>query len=243
RAVTAYYDGFPLARARIAIHGFDGAGVRGGTARGDGGPAIDVGVGRESTRDQLTRDWVLTHEMVHVVFPSLARRHHGMEEGLATYVEPLGRVRAGDLAETKVWEDLVDGLPQGLPRDGDRGLDFTPTWGRTYWGGALFWLVADVAIRERTGNRKGLEHALRAIAAAGGTIETPWTIDKVIAVGDAATGVPVLREPYDRRKDRPAPVDLDELWRRLGVRRGGGRISFDPDAPLAAVRRAIGTGR
>ncbi len=243
RAVAAYYDGFPLGRARIVIRGFDGAGVRGGTAMGVDGPAIDVALGRHSTREQLTRDWVLTHEMVHLGFPSLARRHHWMEEGLATYVEPLGRVRAGDLDEAKVWADLVDDLPQGLPRDGDRGLDLTPTWGRTYWGGALFWLVADVAIRERTGNRKGLEHALRAIAAAGGTIETPWAIDRVIAVGDAATGVPVLRETYDRMKDTPAAVDLDALWRRLGVRRTAGKISFDPDAPLAAVRRAIGAGR
>jgi hypothetical protein len=36
----------------------------------------------------------------------------------------------------------------------------------------------------------------------------------------------------------PAP-ELGELWRRLGVRRAGGRISYDDDAPLAGVRRAI----
>jgi hypothetical protein len=151
-------------------------------------------------------------------------------------------VRAGDLAETKVWGDLVDDLPKGLPQAGDRGLDLTHTWGRTYWGGALFFFLADVDIRQRTGNRKGLEHALRAIAAAGGTIEKEWTMDQIIAVGDEATGVPVLRELYDRMKDKPAPVDLDDLWRRLGVRSAGGKISFDGDAPLAAVRKAITTG-
>jgi L-lactate permease len=25
---------------------------------------------------------------------------------------------------------------------GDQGLDHTPTWARTYWGGALFWMMA-----------------------------------------------------------------------------------------------------
>ncbi len=243
RAVSAYYARFPLQRVRIAIHVVDGEGVQGGTATGAQGAAIDVGLGRRATRAQLERDWVLTHEMVHLVFPSLQRRHHWMEEGLATYVEPLGRARAGDLGETKVWADLVDGLPRGLPEAGDRGLDFTPTWGRTYWGGALFFLLADVDIRRRTNNQKGLEHALRAIAAAGGTIEKAWSIDQVIAVGDEATGVPVLRELYDRMKDKPAPVDLDDLWRRLGVRQDGGKLSFVEDAPLSAVRRAITTGR
>jgi hypothetical protein len=67
-----------------------------------------------------------------------------------------------------VWRDLIEGLPHGLPRAGDRGLDFTPTWGRTYWGGAMYCLLADVEIRKRTGNRHGLQDALRGVLAGGG---------------------------------------------------------------------------
>lgn len=106
----------------------------------------------------------------------------------------------------------------------------------------MYFLLADVEIRERTGNQKGLEHALRGIVAAGGTIGADWDIDRVIAAGDGATGVPVLREVYDRMKDRPAPVDLDVLWKRLGVEMHDGKVTFDDSAPLAAVRRAITTG-
>jgi hypothetical protein len=42
---------------------------------------------------------------------------------------------------------------RGEPGPGDGGLDDTDSWGRTYWGGALFCLLADVRFRERTGNR------------------------------------------------------------------------------------------
>ena len=115
-----------------------------------------------------------------------------MEEGLATYVEPIARAQAGELSVHKVWGDLVRGLPQGLPRDGDRGLDHTPTWGRTYWGGALFYLLADVEIRRRTDNRRGLQDALRAIVAAGGNIARYWPVEKVLAAGDKGTGTQVL---------------------------------------------------
>jgi hypothetical protein len=162
-----------------------------------------------------------------------------MEEGLATYVEPIARARAGELPAAKVWGDLVEDLPRGLPAPGDRGLDHTPTWGRTYWGGALFWLLADVEIRSRTGNQRGLENALRAIARSGATLGHFRAVGDVIAVGDDATGVPVLRELYDRMSAAPAPVDLAALWQRLGVVRRGTRITFDDTAPLAAVRRSI----
>ena len=91
----------------------------------------------------------------------------------------------------------------------------------------------------RTGNRRGLEHALRAIARSGATLGQFRAVGDVIAVGDDAAGVPVLRELYDRMSAAPAPVDLAALWRRLGVVTGGTGITFDDSAPLAAVRRAI----
>src|SRR5678816_1023299 len=193
-AVAAYYGEFPVERLRIKITPRAGRNARGGTAYGWSGPLITISLGRDATDADLADDWLLTHEMLHLGFPSLPERHHWLEEGIATYVEPIARARAGQLAPERAWFDLVAGLPQGQPEGGDRGLDATHTWGRTYWGGALFCLRADVEIRKRTANRKGLEHALRAIRAAGGTIEVEWPIDKVIAIGDRSTGVPVLRE-------------------------------------------------
>ena len=132
------------------------------------------------------------HELVHLGFPSLPRRHHWAEERLATYVEPIVRARAGELSAEKVWGNLVRGLPQGLPGRGDEGLDRTLTWGRTYWGGALFWLLADVEIRERPGNRLGLEDALRPLVAQGGSIAERWPLQRALEVGDRAVGTRVL---------------------------------------------------
>ena len=95
----------------------------------------------------------MTHELIHMAFPSVRRRHHWIEEGLATYVEPIARAQAGTLSAERVWADLMRDLPRGEPGPGDGGLDDTDSWGRTYWGGALFCLVADVRFLERTGNR------------------------------------------------------------------------------------------
>jgi hypothetical protein len=85
----------------------------------------------------FTKDWELTHEMVHFSFPSVERRHHWIEEGIATYVEPIGRASIGILTAEQVWGEMRRDMPQGLPEAGDQGLDHTHTWGRTYWGGAF----------------------------------------------------------------------------------------------------------
>jgi hypothetical protein len=239
RVVTVYYEKFPVLHLEIRLRFFEGSGVRGGRTTGWDGPAIRIGVGRLSNASDFAEDWVLTHEMVHLAFPSVPEAHHWIEEGSATYVEPIARARAGDLIPEKVWGDLIDGLPKGLPQPGDRGLDFTPTWGRTYWGGALFCLLADIEIRKRTGNKKGLEDALRAILKAGGTIESDWPLTRTLEIGDQGTGVPVLRELYEKMKANPAPVDLSALWKELGVGRRNGKTELDGEAPLAAIRKAI----
>ena len=237
-AVAAYYGRFPARHARLLVVPRSGRGVSGGRAWGHRGAAVRITIGEHATPADLARDWVLVHEMTHLAFPSVPERHHWIEEGLATYVEPIARAQAGQLDPAVVWSELAAGLPKGLPQAGDRGLDHTPTWGRRYWGGALFALYADVEIRRRTQHRLGLQDALRAILAVG-NIVTSSHLPPLLEIGDRATGVPVLGELYERMKDQPAPVDLDALWRELGVHIESGRVRFDDAAPLAVVRRAI----
>lgn len=239
RSVAGYYGRYPVEHALVLITPTRGKGPGFASALGNGGASIMARVGRATTREDLAESWVMTHEMLHLAFPNLERQHSWLEEGLATYVEPIARARLGMIAVDEVWRDLAFGLPKGLPMEGDRGLDNTPTWGRTYWGGALFCLLADLEIRERTGNTRSLDDALRGILAAGGDIAVRWEIGRALAEGDRATGVPVLTELYARMKDAPADVDLDALFRRLGVRFVAGQIRFDDGAPLAGVRASI----
>jgi hypothetical protein len=241
RAVADYFGRLPDPDARLLIVPVGGTGIRGGSTYGYRGAASRILLGRDTTLVQLDDDWVLVHELVHQGLPSVAEEHHWMEEGLATYVEPIARAQAGGLSVQKVWGDMVKGMPQGQPQAGDRGLDRTPTWGRTYWGGAMFWLLADVEIRRRTDNRVGLQEGLRAIVAAGGNISHAWPVRKVLATADAGTGTHVLAELYDQMKDRPVHVDLDQLWRELGVALEDRVVTFDDSAPLASIRRAITT--
>ena len=53
----------------------------------------------------------------------------------------------------------------------------------------------------------------------------------------------LLEELYKKMKDKPVTVDLDNLWRQLGVAHKDGTATFDDRAPLAPIREAISTGK
>ena len=239
RAVAGYYGRFPVPRVLVMVLPGGRRPIGFGTTMGNGGASIMIWVGRSAGEQDLARDWVLTHEMVHLGIPNLPRAQRWLEEGLATYIEPLARARQRRLAEEEVWRGLLSGLPKGLPQPGDEGLNRTHTWGRTYWGGALFSFLADLEIRQRTGGRRALDDALRGIVQAGGSIAVRWPIERFLREGDRATGTTVLDELYQRHAEAAAGVDLAELWRRLGVSVTPEGVRFDDSAPMSAVRRGL----
>ncbi len=267
-AVATYYGRFPLSTARILVIPVpDRHGILQGTTWGDmhGSPGFTrLRIGEHTTAAELAADWMITHELTHMAFPDMPSdsdrdqsAQHWIEEGLATYIEPIERVMIGDLTAKQMWTETIRDMPQGEPQPGDQGLDHTHTWGRTYWGGAMFCLVADIQIRQQTHNRLGLQDALRAIVAAGGTIDQNWDLPRALAVGDHATGTHVLTDLYAQWKDKPVQYDLPALWTQLGIlttpdvpgSNGGGPgvdpgsaghgIDFSSTAPLAAIREAI----
>jgi predicted metalloprotease with PDZ domain len=241
--VGGYYGHFPVPHFVVDVRPVEGGGVRRGRAIPTDPPTIRVTLGRDVTAAELLHDWVLPHEMIHLALPEVGDEHLWLAEGLATYVEGVARVQAGNLDPVEFWSGLVRQMPKGMPRSGDHGLDQTHTWGRTYWGGALFCLEADIEIHERTANRFGLQDALRAIARESGGYLAQWSIDRVLRTGDEATGVHVLTDLYLKMRDQPVAPDLSALWRRVGIDTSGDRERLDESGAGAALRAAITTAR
>jgi hypothetical protein len=239
RIVAQYYGRFPATSVIIELEGTAGEGVGGGRTTNDGGLVIRVSVGKDADAERLSSDWVLVHEMVHLALPEVGRTHNWLAEGLAVYVEGVARAQYGNRPATDVWAEDRHSMPKGLPREGEGGMDQTPTWGRTYWGGALFCLEADVTIREKTNNRVGLQTALRAILNASGGYASDRELAEVLRIGDAATGTRVLEDLYAEYRDAPRAPDLNRLWTQLGVPEDPRTQPFDDHAPLAAIRAAI----
>lgn len=240
QAVADYFGRFPLPEVEVLVLPSGEPGVHGGTAFALPQPYLRLRVGPATQSHQFDADWVLVHEMIHLAIPHLPPAQSWFHEGVATYVEGVARARARRITPQALWGGLATGLPNGLPAAGDRGLDHTPTWGRTYWGGALFCLLADVRIRQRTQGRAGLQQALAGILEAGGNYASDWPLERILRVADQAVGQTCLAELHALMKDNPATVDLASLWRELGVLpQGPNHAHLDDSAPLARLRRLI----
>ncbi len=223
-AVTNYLGRYPVNTLYINVEAGGDEPVSGGVTYG--ASRINVRLGPDARPRDLIGDWIMTHEMFHLAFPTLDRRHLWMMEGLSDYLEPIARARVGQLSARGVWREFVEGIPQGLPTSSEGGLDNSPSRERIYWGGNLFWLLADIQIRVRTNNRRSVDDAIRAILNKGGDGGATWTTKQVIRAGDKATGTTVLAELYDELGLHPGNIHLDNLWTALGVVYNNGRGSL-----------------
>jgi hypothetical protein len=239
RIVAGYYGVFPAPLVVIRLASMDGAGVGGGRTTNDSGLMIEIRVGRDATSQTLADDWVLVHEMVHLALPEIGRSHNWLAEGLATYVEGVARAQFGNRDIADVWAEDRHSMPMGLPSAGEGGMDQHLGWGRTYWGGALYCLQTDVAIREQTANKAGLQTALRAILKETGGYGFDSNIADVLRIGDAATGTHAMYGLYEQVRATPQSPDLDLMFTLLGVPKDPKTEAFDDHAPLAAIRIAI----
>jgi hypothetical protein len=235
--IASYYGYFPVPTVDIDVRLTSESGVfRGVTYQGR---RINIQVGENTTTQEFIKDWEMTHEMFHLALPLLDDDYDWMGEGLSDYLEPIARVHNHTLTEKEVWKEWIDGFPRGLPQAGDEGLDHTHTWGRTYWGGALFWFLADVEIRKRTHNSHSLHDAVQAILDAGGNGRVEWELERLLTTGDRATGTTVLHDLHQQMGDHPYAPPLADMWKELGVIESSAGITFDDQAPLAFIRQHI----
>jgi len=239
QTVSQFYGRFPVDKVHINVQVAGGHAVRFGQAFGGESPFVRVVVGEHVTPEALRKDWIMVHEMVHLAMADIPHAHRWLLEGLATYVESIARAQRGHLSEEFVWNGFINRMPQGLPKSGDRGLDQTPTWGRTYWGGAIFCMLADIEIRKLTNNRKSLRDALRGVLDAGLSMHSSATAMQVFEAGDRATGVDVLVPLYQKMKADPYPIDLGALWLSLGVALQNEAVVYNDDAPMAYIRKRL----
>ncbi len=243
-AQTNWWQGFTARQSLVALVPTNARRAIGyGRTVSGGGATVMVEVGRDVDRRRLFEDWVLVHELIHTGMPYLRGRATWFMEGAATYIEPILRARAGWLSEEDVWREWIADMPQGA---GAFATGLASASGRqNYWGGALFMLLADIDLRRDSDGARGLEDCLAGALWDGFDGSKRMTLPEYATACDRAAGTGTVSRLMARHLEAGQPIDLDALWRALGVARQGGRIVFDDSAPLAKWRQMIvlGPGR
>jgi len=239
-AEANYWHGFTADEMLVGLVPMPRAGVGFGRTQPGGGVTIMVEVGDAIDQRRLFDDWVLVHELIHSGMPFIRGRTTWFMEGSATYVEPIIRARAGWKTEEEVWKEWVQNMPQG---EGVFARGLAQAGGReNYWGGAIFMLMADIAIRRDSDGTKGLEDCLAGALWRGLGGADRVGMDAYVRACDEATGTKTMSALVDRYYHNAQPVDLAALWKELGVSMVGGRIVLDDNAPQARWRKMIVMG-
>ena len=240
-AEANYWDGFTAKQMLLTLVPVAGRGGIGyGRTESGGGVTVMVEVGTNVTAQRLYNEWVLVHELIHTGMPYLMGRATWFMEGAATYVEPVIRARAGWKSEDEVWHEWIEQMPQGVSVFAT-GLS-SASGRQNYWGGAVFMLLADLGLRRATSGAMGLEDCLKGALAAGLNGPERMGLDEYAEVCDRVTGTKVVSALLEKHFDHSAPVDLNALWKDLGVSLEGGRIVYNDAAPLAQWRKMIVMG-
>jgi hypothetical protein len=240
-AVADLFGRFPVDRTTLfVVPAPDASEVVFGKVLSLAGASVCVVVGDEMPESAIREDWVLVHELFHLGFPSFRGEGRWLGEGLATYYEPILRARAGWISEKDLWKQFALQMPRGQgARGAAAGLIHREDLDSIYWGGALFALAADVAIRTQTEGKRSLDDVLREALATGGDATHVWTVADVVKLGDDVTGTHVLRDMYARHAARGERIDLEGLLGELGVERQEGGVVLRDDRPASSIRAAI----
>jgi hypothetical protein len=239
--LAAQSDGHFPARALQLIIVPQGSEPFGNIARG-GGASVLLFVPPTFDAAELQRDWVLPHELSHLLLPFLRREDAWLAEGLATYYQELLRARAGVLttaqALANIAEALRDAAHGGSGRslaEESRAMHRTHAYRRVYWGGAGHLLVADVALRRKSRGAQTLDRLLSALRAEVRSSIQPLSARHVLARLDALGGAGLFSQLAERSETDPFP-DFEPTLAALGVNAAG---ALEPHAPLAALREAL----
>ena len=204
-----------------------------------GGSVVTVLVGKDATAPDLYDDWVLVHEFLHLGSPMMRDAGPWLNEGIATFYEPVLRARAGWKPEDDVWREWISQMPRGMPAMTGIGLRNAGRGG-IYWGGAVFVLMAEVKLLQASQGKYGFSDCLRQVLADGGDATTKWPTMKLLQSCDKAVGQDVLSPLAQSHIAKGSAMSLDKIWQKLGVTLSeDGKITYDDSAELAWLRPLI----
>jgi len=215
--------------------------VRFGSMTRGGGASVGVLLASNFDEAALMADWVLVHELSHLLHPFVNRGQAWLSEGIATYYQEVLRARAGLQSPGEAWQRIMSGARQGESmgmslEQGASEMYTTYRFAPVYWGGAAVMLLADVELRTKSGGTRGLDDVMMELSRCCGEGSRAWSAAEVGERIDAIAGMPVMRDLIANVVRAGAFPALGAVYAQLGLDEEG---RAKPAAPLAPVRDAI----
>ncbi len=234
-AVMLLHGALPRERIRIELTDYRGTGspVPFARIRRTEPQGVEFFIDPTQPLDAFVTDWTAYHELSHLFIPYPGDADVWFSEGMASYYQNVLQYRAGLLTEREAWQKLYEGFERGRSDDRHDHLtlaQLTPrmyrkrAFMRVYWSGALYFLEADIKLRELGDGRTSLDSILREFGACCLESRRRWTGPEIAAEFDRIAGADVFLPLYRRYEASTAIPDFRPHLAAAGVEVRGERV-------------------
>jgi len=249
--ISLVYGRFPNPSPRVVViptksarWGGDSA-VSFGRVTRDGEERIEFYINPERPIEEFYDDWTATHEFSHLMLPLVRSRHKWISEGFASYYQNVLMSRVGRYTPLEAWERLHAGFERGRASRPEMSPNEAARSGvrrarmKIYWSGAAIALLADTALRERSGGKESLDVALDRLQQCCLPSRRTWSGPELFSKLDSLVAEPVFMPLYKRYANQAGFPDVGPTLRRLGVEIDDDNARLADSAELASIRNAI----
>ena len=250
RALISTYGHMPVPEVQLLVVpiGQGNEPVPWGEVQRGGGDAVHLYIDQRLSEDAFMDDWVLVHELSHLLHPFIDSHDRWLPEGIASYYQNVLRARAEMKTAQYAWDRLHAGFERGI-RGTPSGRSLAEvsetmmrdrSFMRVYWSGAAMALLADVALRQRTGGEQSLDTALAALHDCCLPSERSWSARELMQKLDRLTGTTIFMDLYRKHVDSDQFPELGAVYAELGLQPvSANRLRLDTTAPYAAICEQI----
>jgi hypothetical protein len=250
RALVSAYGRLPVPDVQLLVVpiGDGREPVPWGEVQRGGGDAVHLYINQRLPAEEFMADWVLVHELSHLLHPVIDSPDRWLSEGIASYYQNVLRARAGLNSAHVAWNRLHAGFERGIGAtshgrslaEASETMMRDRSFMRVYWSGAAIALLADVELRRRSAGAQSLDTALAAFRRCCLPAERSWSAGELMQKLDQLTGVTVFMDLYREHVDADEFPELGALYRQLGLQSmSATSLRLDPTAPGAAICEAI----
>jgi hypothetical protein len=233
KGLNNYLGGYPVAQTQVIVIAKNklksGPVPWGDFSRGNGfGIRFVVIPSNEIT--SFYADWTATHEFSHQLLPKLHYDDIWLSEGLSSYLQYVLMGQMGVLSQEKAWSRLYDAFQRtknSLRRLPDESLiESSKNWGerhqrgrrmRVYWSGALMFLKADIALREKSKGQTGLNDILLKLSRCCIKGDKIWRGKELANQLDALSDSEIFSQLYFEFANGTNFPEYDTSFKELGI--------------------------
>jgi len=219
-----------------------------GEVQRGGGDAVHLYINQSLSEQAFIDDWVMVHELSHLLHPVIVSPDRWLYEGIASYYQNVLRARAGLMSAQSAWSKLHAGFERGI-RGTPRGRSLAEvsetmirdrSFMRVYWSGAALALLADVELRRHSAGAQSLDTALAALSDCCLPSNRSWTARELMQKLDRLTDTTVFMDLYRAHVDSDDFPDLGAVYTELGLQpMSATRLRLDALASGASICAAI----